>query len=67
MAIIHYAVCGINVWELGSTLNYINILKPVYFNVFCMVTFYSVLIKEDNYQLPIDLLIENKTQSIYER
>ena len=34
MAIIHYAVCGKNVWELGSTLNYINILQPVNFNVF---------------------------------
>ena len=34
MVIIHYAVSTRNVWKLGSTLNYINILQPVYFNVF---------------------------------
>ena len=33
MSIIHYTVCIRNVWELGSTLNYTNILQPVYFNV----------------------------------
>ena len=33
MAITHYVVCGRNVWKLGSTFNYINILQPVYFNV----------------------------------
>ena len=33
MAIIHYAVCARNVWKLGSTLNHIYILLPIYFNV----------------------------------
>ena len=33
MAIIHYAICGRNVWKLGSTLNCIDILQPVYFNL----------------------------------
>ena len=33
MAIIHYAVCGRNLWKLGITLNYIDILQPAYFNV----------------------------------
>ena len=30
----------------GSTLNCINILQSVYFNVFCMVTFHSVFIQD---------------------
>ena len=34
MAIIHYAIYTRNVWRLGRTLNYINILQPIYFNVF---------------------------------
>ena len=35
MAVIHYAVCGRNVWKLGSTLNYNQyIASAVYFNVF---------------------------------
>ena len=34
MAIIHFAICTRNVWKLNSTLAYINILQPVYFNVF---------------------------------
>ena len=34
MAIIQYAICIRNVWKLGRTLNYINILQPIYFNVF---------------------------------
>ena len=34
MAIIRRVVCIRNVWKLASTLNYINILQPVYFNVF---------------------------------
>ena len=34
MAIIHYAYCGKNAWKLDITLNYINILLPVYLNVF---------------------------------
>ena len=34
MTIIHYAVYTRDVWKLGSTLNYINILQRVYFNVF---------------------------------
>ena len=33
MAVIHTAVCGRNIWKLGSTLNYINILQPVSYNV----------------------------------
>ena len=34
MAIIRLDFCIRNVWGLASTLNYINILQPVYFNVF---------------------------------
>ena len=34
MAIIHFVFCNRNVWNLGRKLNYINILKPVYFNEF---------------------------------
>ena len=34
MASIHKAICGRNVCKYGSTFNYINILEPVYFNVF---------------------------------
>ena len=35
MAIIYYVVCIRKVYKLGSTLNFINILQPVYFfNVF---------------------------------
>ena len=34
MAISHEAICGRNIWKLGSTLNYINIMQPVFFNVF---------------------------------
>ena len=35
MAIINYAIfCTRKVWKLGSTLNYVNILQLVYFNVF---------------------------------
>ena len=34
MAIVHYAVCTKNLWKLGSTLDYINIMQPVDFNVF---------------------------------
>ena len=34
MVIIHYAVRDRNIWKLGTTLNYISILQPVYFNVF---------------------------------
>ena len=30
MAIIHYVVCIRNVWKIGSTLNYVNILQPVF-------------------------------------
>ena len=33
MAIIHEAVCTRNLWRLGITFNYINILQPVHFNV----------------------------------
>ena len=33
MAIIHYVICARNLWNKGSTLNYINIQPPVYFNV----------------------------------
>ena len=40
MAIIHYAVCGINAWKLGSTLNYFNIMQPVYFSVFLHDNFF---------------------------
>ena len=34
MASIHLAVCGRSVWMLNSIFNYINILQPLYFNVF---------------------------------
>ena len=34
MAIIRLTVCIRNVWRLSRTLNYINILQPVYLNVF---------------------------------
>ena len=34
MAIIRRVVCVRNIWRLASALNYINILQPVYFNVF---------------------------------
>ena len=34
MAITHYVVCFRNIWKSGRIFNYINILKPVYFNVF---------------------------------
>ena len=30
----HYIVCGRYVWKLGSILNNINILQPVYLDVF---------------------------------
>ena len=34
MALIRQYFCIRNVWGLAITLNYINILHPVYFNVF---------------------------------
>ena len=34
MAIIRYYFCIRNIWGLANTLNYINILQPVYLNVF---------------------------------
>ena len=51
MAIINYAVCGRNAWKLGSTLNYINILRQVCLNVFLhgnFLQFKYQLIKQDN-------------------
>ena len=44
MAIIYYAVCGRNIWRIGSTLNYINILQSLYFNVILHDNFNSVFI-----------------------
>ena len=34
MVIIHSVVCDRNVWKLGSTLNYINILQQIYLYVY---------------------------------
>ena len=34
MTIIRYVISITNIWRKGFTLNYINILQPVYFNVF---------------------------------
>ena len=34
MTITSYVICIRNIWRYGITLNYINILQPVYFNVF---------------------------------
>ena len=34
MAIIHFVVCGRYVWKLDCKLKYINILQPVYLNIF---------------------------------
>ena len=39
MTIINYAVCGRNVCQLGSKLNYINILQTIHFNLFLHVNF----------------------------
>ena len=45
MTIIHYAVYGRNVWNLGSTLNYINILQPVNFKEFLHGNFHSIFLQ----------------------
>ena len=42
MATIDYAVYTRKVFKLGSTLNYINILQLVYFNVFLHGKFFTV-------------------------
>ena len=41
MAIIHYVFCSRNTWKLGSTLNHIDIVQPIYFNVVCIITICS--------------------------
>ena len=62
MAIIRQFVCIRNVWRLASTLNYINILQPVYFNVFfhgnlisCTISF-SLFIKIQKTGPKVDIL-----------
>ena len=53
MAIIHYTICGRNVWKFSSVLNYTNILQPVYLNIilhgnFLQCSFFIILILDGN-------------------
>ena len=47
MAIIYEVICVRNVWRLVSTVNYINIMQSVYFNVFLHGNFLQCKVKLD--------------------
>ena len=60
MEIIHKDDCGRNVWRLGSALNYIIILQPVFSMNFYMVTFYCAAYNK--HYKNIDLTIFHRQQ-----
>ena len=63
MTIIHYAVCGKNVWKLGSTLNRINILQSVYLNVFLHINYLQCIFNAFNKKLRCSNRLKNLVNS----